>query len=528
MKVLSVINNNKDAVTKEYVDSKAGVTAVDPTSGPVETDFFIPTKTSELTNDSGFITEAALVTKQDALVSGTNIKTINNQSILGSGDITISGSSSSGIQTLVGTQEEPINLNTIDSGIYNISGYYTAGTYTTSLSDSTMFIVTEYSSGSYKYRNVFQDNPSTQPGLNYYYIWDQGNGSYSKGNSQTVRITDTYDRLMLPNLQVINGASHSIYGYQLLFPKANGTWQGICKTRTTSANKTVTTEGILPGQVLYYDYQSSSACATGSSTYANLLYSSYSAVNVRYNFNVIQLETKKPVYLKGTIGNDGLYYLDTTTWWSQTLPSTEDGYVYMYLGEMKSTTEMILQSFHPMYEYKNGKIRLYQQDNSGGGGGSVNLSDFLAPAYNSSSTYDSGDIVIYDNDLYMCMDDSITGTWDSTNWQAIKVSDLFGDLNYISYVTGDLPINMEYVVRWAESELNRKAYSDNFASDYDSTSSYAVGDYVMKDGSLYKCNTAISGGETWNSSHWTFTPIATEVKEVYDTLGDIETLLGGI
>lgn len=91
MKVLSVINNDKDAVTKEYVDSKAGVTAVDPTSGPVETDFFIPTKTSELTNDSGFITEAALTTKQDTLVSGTNIKTINNQSLLGSGNINISG-----------------------------------------------------------------------------------------------------------------------------------------------------------------------------------------------------------------------------------------------------------------------------------------------------------------------------------------------------------------------------------------------------------------------------------------------------
>lgn len=30
--------------------------------------------------------------KQDTLVSGTNIKTINGQSILGSGDITISGS----------------------------------------------------------------------------------------------------------------------------------------------------------------------------------------------------------------------------------------------------------------------------------------------------------------------------------------------------------------------------------------------------------------------------------------------------
>lgn len=49
-----------------------------------------PTKTSELTNDSGFIDNTYHDnTKQDTLVSGTNIKTVNNQSLLGSGNITI-------------------------------------------------------------------------------------------------------------------------------------------------------------------------------------------------------------------------------------------------------------------------------------------------------------------------------------------------------------------------------------------------------------------------------------------------------
>lgn len=70
----------------------------------------LPTKVSDLSNDSGFISSetdpvfsasaAAGIDsgdistwngKQDALVSGTNIKTINNNSILGSGNITISG-----------------------------------------------------------------------------------------------------------------------------------------------------------------------------------------------------------------------------------------------------------------------------------------------------------------------------------------------------------------------------------------------------------------------------------------------------
>lgn len=73
----------------------------------------IPSKVSDLTNDSGFITSytetdpvfaasaahgisssdiTAWNAKQEALVSGTNIKTVNNQSLLGSGNITIGGS----------------------------------------------------------------------------------------------------------------------------------------------------------------------------------------------------------------------------------------------------------------------------------------------------------------------------------------------------------------------------------------------------------------------------------------------------
>lgn len=52
----------------------------------------IPSKTSDLTNDSGFIDNTYHdSSKQDKLVSGTSIKTINNQSLLGSGNINVSG-----------------------------------------------------------------------------------------------------------------------------------------------------------------------------------------------------------------------------------------------------------------------------------------------------------------------------------------------------------------------------------------------------------------------------------------------------
>lgn len=48
--------------------------------------------------------------KQDTLASGTNIKTINNQSILGTGNITISGAG--GVQNVYIQEAEP----TIDVG----------------------------------------------------------------------------------------------------------------------------------------------------------------------------------------------------------------------------------------------------------------------------------------------------------------------------------------------------------------------------------------------------------------------------
>ena len=52
----------------------------------------------------------------------------------------------------------------------------------------------------------------------------------------------------------------------------------------------------------------------------------------------------------------------------------------------------------------------------------------------------------------------------------------------------------------------------NLASEYDSTSSYSVGNYCLHDHQFYKCTTAIgSGGETWNRNHWTSTTIAEEI-----------------
>lgn len=62
---------------------------------------YVPTKVSELENDNGYLTEhQSLDGLQEELVSGTNIKTINGQSILGEGNITIQGGEGSSTRSI--------------------------------------------------------------------------------------------------------------------------------------------------------------------------------------------------------------------------------------------------------------------------------------------------------------------------------------------------------------------------------------------------------------------------------------------
>ena len=105
----------------------------------------MPTKVSDLTNDSGYITNAALTdlatkeevsAKQDTLVSGTNIKTINGNSILGAGNMVIEGGGGSlpafGMSlsgtTITMTEGTIANFfNAIKAGKGNYRAYITAG-----------------------------------------------------------------------------------------------------------------------------------------------------------------------------------------------------------------------------------------------------------------------------------------------------------------------------------------------------------------------------------------------------------------
>lgn len=68
-------------------------------------------------------------------------------------------------------------------------------------------------------------------------------------------------------------------------------------------------------------------------------------------------------------------------------------------------------------------------------------------------------------------------------------------------VSGSLQINDDLV-----------APAKYFAPNYDNTATYAVGDLVTYYGKLYVCNTTITTAESWTSAHWTETNISEQLS----------------
>lgn len=74
---------------------------------------------------------------------------------------------------------------------------------------------------------------------------------------------------------------------------------------------------------------------------------------------------------------------------------------------------------------------------------------------------------------------------------------------------------------------------DNFAELYDEEETYSLGDYAIgQDGTLYRCNTAISTPEVFTPAHWTAVRVTDEISENSDDIqknsDDVTDLMNGL
>jgi hypothetical protein len=120
---ITTVDNNTDVLP--IVDTSAAQTKkVTPAALKTALALNNVDNTSDADKPVSTATQTALNAKQSTLVSGTNIKTINNESLLGSGNITISGSG--GVTTLDGlsgaiTLIEGANVTITDNGTNQIT-----------------------------------------------------------------------------------------------------------------------------------------------------------------------------------------------------------------------------------------------------------------------------------------------------------------------------------------------------------------------------------------------------------------------
>ena len=82
----------------------------------------------------------------------------------------------------------------------------------------------------------------------------------------------------------------------------------------------------------------------------------------------------------------------------------------------------------------------------------------------------------------------------------------------INWQNGTMPIN--------ETNMNQLVQEDMITDAYSSSSTYSVGDYCIYGNTLYKCTTAISTAEAWNSGHWTAVSVADEINARVKKAGD--------
>ena len=152
--------------------------------------------------------------------------------------------------------------------------------------------------------------------------------------------------------------------YMLLLQKSDSHLLPITEANnSTATNKTLTTQSFNPFGYMFY-YASTTTFAANANINNNAtLYNQYYYMDLRYSFNTgTTLTTYGSVYLVAQLQGDGTAKLHSSPI-SQTLPDTQDGLIYIWLGRAVSTYQVELYPIHPIYYHDGTRVRLLAGDN---------------------------------------------------------------------------------------------------------------------------------------------------------------------
>ena len=163
-------------------------------------------------------------------------------------------------------------------------------------------------------------------------------------------------------------ATDKFVRYRLLLEVDNGHYMPVNTSTSTSATASKsstmnTREFKIGGRIMYYG---TTAAVSANTQIAGIAYL-WTQINLvlGYSFSNSSsgpsLTTGEPVYMvaKPSTTNKGMAKLNTP-YYTQSLPSTADGLIYIYLGQATDATHIELVLDHPIYEYHGSGIRLYR------------------------------------------------------------------------------------------------------------------------------------------------------------------------
>lgn len=320
----------------------------------------IPSATSDLNNDSGFITSADIPTNVSSFANDVPYAQANTD-----------GSALSAMAIPCGKVDATSTATDFTATIPGISAYKTgvcvmlSNHVVTSASGFTINI--NGLGGKHCFNNMTNaTQDTTMFNINYTMLFvydetlDSGNGGWwlyrgYNSDNNTIGYQVRTNSMSLP-------MSDKVYRYRILFTNMAGD-EFIPSNTSTSTNATasraVVQTPIDPfGRIVYYG--TTSAVSAGSRPAATALWEQY-ALTLGYSFNrtgaALNLTLWKPVWLKCAPQSDGSAIIDDTTPYVQDLPTTEDGKIYIFLGVAYSATQVEMTLQHPVKHYKDGAIR---------------------------------------------------------------------------------------------------------------------------------------------------------------------------
>lgn len=264
-------------------------------------------------------------------------------------------------------------------GISDVSIDTTTNTIT--IGENSITPITEHQSLSdYQLKNTAVTHPLGEA------VGDISTPVYIDSNGQATPITDA----TTSTTSALSGGSYfrltadgDIPGYQLCLTRGeyavpiHSVLTADAETAAVGTGKTYTTAKFDPfGMIFVRNTNTKIASGSLISSTTCRFTGNFQHLNRWFNYTASEWVASKPVYLVAKLESDGYAKIPTDrVAWSQTLPNTNDGYIYILLGNNYSTKNYFYLNYnHPVYYHDGTRLYQYAGDKNGTGGGIVSFS----------------------------------------------------------------------------------------------------------------------------------------------------------